>query len=383
MDRTMGFGSNFGKKIDTNRAFYERSHQDRPFYGFQYVGKEWMKTYESSLSSLSHDKVISPDDIDTEGFIRDVDRHIEITEAIGGYSFYSVSPLIYIPWMEAILGCPIVATGDSCYSQPWLQSWDDVPEDIDLSSNKWFAKMISLMKDLIGHLGDRYPIACSTLIRGPADCVSAALGATRFGLELYDNLEKVRKLAKLFTDTIIKVIKAQHEVAASSAFGQGYTISGYGLWTPGMCQHLQDDAAALLSPQFYRELFLEPHATMIQAFDDSFYHVHPISLFVVDELIQMEKLKYIEINREPPGVGQSAIELMPYYRKILESGKRLLVHWAYVDFSRELLEKEISYLYHNLSHRGLGFSVCVSSREDGQRKNGLIEQVLGHARRKG
>jgi hypothetical protein len=278
--------------------------------------------------------------------------------------------------MEGIIGCPIVAKGDSCYAQPCPQLWERIPDEIDLSGNNWFKKMMSMMRVLIDRLGDRYPIASSTLIRGPADCVSAALGATRFVLELYDHPERIKKLVKLFTDTIIKVVRAQHEVAATSAFPEGYTICGYGLWTPVICQHFQDDAVALLSPKFYRDIFLETHLRMIEAFEASFYHVHPISVFVVDELVKMKKVKFIEINREPPGAGPSAVELMPYYKEILESGKCLLVHWAYTEFSLESLGKELVYLHRHLERRGLGFSVCISDREDGQRKNKLIREVL-------
>ena len=118
--------------------------------------------------------------------------------------------------------------------------------------------------------------------------VSAVLGPTLFYLELNDNPNKIKKLINYYTDMFIEIAQIQHKIVSKSRFNKGYTVSGYGLLTPVMRQHVQDDAIAILSPKIYKDFFLGAHNKIINSFDSSFYHIHPVSLFVIEELVKIK-----------------------------------------------------------------------------------------------
>ena len=57
---------------------------------------------------LREKEEIHPEDIDPSAFIEDQRIYLERMEEIEDDGFHTAIPLASIPWMEAILGCPIV-----------------------------------------------------------------------------------------------------------------------------------------------------------------------------------------------------------------------------------------------------------------------------------
>jgi len=300
-----------------------------------------------------------------------------MNEEVGGDLFWPVVSYVYIPWMEAIIGCPIYSTETSFYAKPFIDDWNDFyNKRVDLSNNnKWLSKLLELQSMLVQYLGDNYPISSSSHLRGPVDMMAAALGQTRMPLELYDNPDKVEKMCSLYAKVFIRVAKLQNKIASKSKYG-GYTVNGYGIWTPYVCQYLQDDAMAFLSPKFYKQLILKNHIRIINNFDSIFYHVHPISLFVIDELLKMEKVSIIEVNREPEIMGPSIIELLPTFKKIQENNKCLLINFTQCAVGLDLFRDEVRTICKNLSYKGLCIYAMVDDVEDGLMKMEIIKEIL-------
>ena len=358
-----------------NKAFVERTKVNRPLYGIHVLGSKYMKEYSETYKNIPHDREVEPEDIVIDDFLKDMDTFISKQEEVGGDLFYPAVPCMYIPWMEAIVGCPIFAGKDSFYAEPFINSWDDFNGEIDLSSNnKWFLKLIETKTALVEHLGSSYPIGSSTHLRGPIDMMSAAIGQSKFCLEMYDNPEKIKNLSRIYTDIFIRTAKRVNSIASKSKF-EGYVVNNYGVWTPYICQYFQDDALAFMSPKLYREFILKDHLKIDSSFDSTFFHVHPISLFIIDELVKFPNLDVIEVNREP--MGPSVEELLPTFKKIQENNKSLLLNFTTVSFSLELLEKEVKIACSNLSSEGLCIYISVKDVEDGNRKMDLLRKILG------
>jgi hypothetical protein len=357
-----------------NQAFVERKEVDRPLYGAFILGNEYMKEYKETYKNIPHDREVKPQDIITEDFLKDIGGIIESSKETGGDLFYPAVPYFFIPWMEAIIGCHIFAGRDSFYAKPFIDSLDNVNGKIDLSSdNKWLAKLIEMETALLNYLDGSYPIGSSTHLRGPIDMVSAAIGQSRFCLELYDNPEKIKELSSSYTETFINVAKIENEIASKSRF-KGYVVNNYGVWTPYVCQYYQDDALAFISPQIYKDFFQKEHARIDGSFKSSLFHVHPISLFIVDELLKLPNLDIIEINREP--MGPSVEELLPTFKKIQENNKSLIINFTTVNFDLELLEREVSLAVNSLSKRGLCIYVSVKDKDDGIKKMDLVKRII-------
>ena len=186
-------------------------------------------------------------------------------EEIGGDLLVNIGPL-RLPWMEAIIGCQIIKGKDSFYTKPGNNDWRNLKEDNSfIENNKWFLKLIEFQKALLKEFGDIYPLSSTAKMRGPADMMSAFIGANRFPIEFYDNPDDIKRISSLFTKVFIDVANAQHEIVKKSKFGN--TVHSFSIWTPEICQYLQDDANAFLSPELYKKFILKDHMRIIDNFN--------------------------------------------------------------------------------------------------------------------
>jgi len=194
------------KIIKRHKAFVSLENMERPLLCINILGNDLAASYKKTFAGIPKDREVRPQDIDLDKFLEEVRHYILLHEDIGLDSLYSVEPYFWIPWMEAIMGCPVYAGKNSFYSEPFIGDWKSFDREIDLSGeNAWLQKLLSMTQALVDAFGDKYPISSSTHLRGPADMMSAALGQKRFPLEIYDNPEEIRKLCDICTDAFIAV----------------------------------------------------------------------------------------------------------------------------------------------------------------------------------
>jgi len=348
---------NYDEIILRNKAFINMELVDRPLLGV-WVGSEMpLELYKKASEIFSSFKgsVIAPDAINPKDFLGDYDRLFLEHEQVGDDLFWSASPLVGFPWMEAIVGCPVYASSSTYWAAPYLNNWDKIKEITFSFENKWFQKLLEFKEVLIDHSNGRYPIATSFVpVRGIGDMMGAALGQQNLALELYDNPEKVKKLASIYTDIWIKVAKAQIE--RTPKFHNGYVLPWYNIWTPDYCQYIQEDSLAYFSPKFYREILLKNHIRMINNFKYPFMHLHPDGLYCLNELYKIENLKIIDVTRDL--AGPSILKLLPTLKEI-QKHKPLLI-WG------DLTKEEIKELLNTLSPRGLCICPVVKTLEEGK-----------------
>ena len=367
---------NLKEIIKRHKSFIEIKPVSRPLYCVNVIGRGYAAVYNNTFKSIPKDTEVRPEDINMESYIKDVENFINWHEEVGFDIFYPVVPFSYIPWIEAIIGCPIYAGRDSFYAEPFMKSMDDMPAGIDLSKkNKWFTKLVEMTEVLVKTFGDNYPTGSSTHLRGPADMMAAAIGQKQFPLEFYDNPQKLKKFGKICSEAFIEVAKTVNNAASKAKF-KGFVVNLFGIYTEEVCQYYQDDAVAFLSPKFYKEFIAEDHLIIDKSFPSTLYHIHPISLFVADELVNFPNLRIIEINREPLVIGPSLEEMLPVFKKIQDKNKALLINFTDIDFSPELLEKEIRLTCQNLSYEGLCIYICVEDIKDAYKKTKAIEKVF-------
>jgi len=366
----------FKQIIKRHQAFVSCQEVDRPLFCINVMGRNFARAYKNTFGNIPTFRELEPEDIRLEDYIKDVDNFINWNEEAGIDFFYPVVPYFYIPWTEAIIGCPIFAGKDSFYAEPFIKEWVDFTGEVDLSeNNRWLKKMVEMKSALVDYLGDRYPIGSSTHLRGPADMMAAALGQKEFALELYDNPDKLKEMSRIYTEAFIKIARIENDIAKKSRFN-GYIVNNYGIWTEKICQYFQDDSIAFLSPKFYKDLILENHLLIDRSFFSTLYHIHPVSLFIVDELVKFPNLRIIEIHREPEAIGPSTEEMLPAFKKIQESGKAVLINYTDIDFNSDFIEKEIKIACDNLSYRGLCISIWAADVEDARGKIEAAGRVI-------
>jgi len=366
---------NLAELFRRNTAFVACEDSDRPLVGVHVWERQFRRMYRETNRTISDHGPVQPSDIHEDLFLMDIERLLAVNERIGGDLLWPVVPYVYIPWMEAIVGCPVQAVENSFYAEPCVESWEGFRGCPDLGDSPWLRKLLELQRALLREMGDRYPVASSSHLRGPVDMMAAALGQTRLPLECYDNPGRVREMCSAYSSAFVEVARQQNRLTAEGGF-EGFTVNGYGIWTPRVCQYLQDDGMAFLSPDIYRRFVVADHRRIARAFDSVFYHVHPVSLFILDELLTFDNLRILEINREPEAIGPSIRELLPAFRRTLACGKALLVNFTQGAVGLERFEEEVALLCDELPFRGLCIYVMAEDEEDGMRRMDIIRTVL-------
>jgi hypothetical protein len=316
------------ERIERTKAFYAMNNSRGPLLGFFTDTYYPLKRYRTE-PHLPPGRYRA-EDLVVSNFLEQYERLYREYEDLGGELLWSAAAFWGVPWLEAIAGCPVFAdygTGSSRSKPPASPPRaENIPElSID---DPWVAKAREFLSALGQRSAGRFPLA-TTLMRGIADLMAALYGSPHFIYRLLDepaeSLEMADRIVRLWIDF------AESQLELIPPFHGGVGSFYYNLWMPGRGVWLQEDAAALLSPELF-ELYVLPGISAIAGhFDSSIIHLHPSDFVPVDFLVETE-LTAIELHIDYG--GPRAEELHPYYRKI-QSRKPLII-WG--DLTREDLE---------------------------------------------
>ena len=333
-------------------SFYE-GQNERPLFGF-FKGSEYPLFRYPSSRTLPEKRPLAPKDFDIKLFVNDSERLWSEHETCGGDFIFSACAFWGIPWLEAALDCPIFAdhsTG-SIYSKPPEKfSTNSFPEFS--CNNPWIELMTDMLNGLAAKSAGRFPLA-TTRMRGIADLLSALYGGDSFIFAMLENPEEVKAYTAQLTEFFIKT--AKHQLKHIPEFHGGIGSFYYYMWAPvGTVWH-QEDAAALLSPDLYKE-FIEPCDRKIaSAFSNVIMHEHSTGFVPVQSYLDMDMTAlemHIDIG------GPSAEELFEKHMSILEQ-KPLLI-WG------DIPEKDLDWIFDKLPCRGLAINTVVDSPEQAER----------------
>ena len=326
------------QKIACHQAFWEKSPVARPLVGFRIGDYLFANKFQAALPLLREGLYITPDMLEVDRFLDDYERMYQESLEIGQDAFWSASPFTAIPWMEAILGCQIRASEASFTSEPYVHDFHELDRvTLDETRNDWLAKYVEFVVKLVAHSRGRFPVS-QPIMRGPADVMGALRGQTNLVFDCIDHAEQLKQLGQRVTNIFLQVIQRQRNMIP--AFHGGYAIGFYHLWCPGPCIWFQEDLAALLSPVLYRKFLFELDTIICQAAPYTLCHLHPISFFTLDDLLQIDRLLAIEINKDIG--GPSIKDMLPEFKKVLQ--KKRLVIWGDLDeVDLEIILKELPY----------------------------------------
>ena len=267
---------------------------DRPLFGIN-IGFFVQQRFPRVLASVPQG-VIGPDDIPVDLFLDDCDDLYESHRDLGDYPFVA-APFVGIPWMEAIAGCPIVASPANFWAERCvgdLSTWQAPP---NLRDNPWTQKLLDLLQALVRHSRGRYGVA-PTLMRGPLDILSALLGAAELPLAFIDQPAAVARAlegcAAIWAET------ARLQLAGIPESRQGYVAGDAALrcWAPERLLWLQEDAMSLISPRLYGQHVLPIDRKLSEMFPCVVYHLHGSALWAIDDLVRLPEVRVIELNLE-------------------------------------------------------------------------------------
>lgn len=307
------------KRIDRLKAWYHRENE-RPLVGF-FIDSQYPLHRYNCKNKLPTGEVHAKD-IHVTDFLPEFERLFQTYEDYGGDLIWSSAPFWGIPWIEASLGCHVIAdhrTGSTRTLPP--DGFQKNPEISDFNpNNPWVVKMVEFIPALNKISERRFPVGM-TLLRGISDLLSALYGGESFILRMFEAPEEVKTVIQQLEKYWISFGK--HLLNNLPEFHGGTGSFYYAAWTPGKTIWFQEDAAALLSPGLYEEFIFPSVKKIIQAFDHSVMHLHP-SRFIPAGYLLKTGIGAIELHRDMG--GPTAKDLYGYHHMILE--KKPLIIWG-------------------------------------------------------
>ncbi len=335
--------------VQRHEAFWKRDPTDRPIGSF-WLGSRLPDELYGAARNIPVGRV-SAADVRVEDFLPDYDRMQETHESVGDDAFWAASPFFGLPWVEAILGCPVYYSGETFWADP---IWPEWPREIDLPTPEgaaWLEKLLEFTRALVKRADGRYAVA-PTLMRGPSDLAAAVRGHQSMIYDLYDHPEELGQLLDLATDVWIDV--ARRQLDAIPPIAGGYVSNFYRIWAPDRVVLTQEDASASYSPALFRRHLLPADRRISDAFPYSIMHVHSPTVWPVEQWLEIDSLSCIEINYD--NNGPRLPELLPILRKVQEA-KPLVIRG-------ELTVEEIAWTRRELSPRGLLLNLVAMSVEE-------------------
>jgi hypothetical protein len=335
------------ERVARFERFYQRSNE-RPLLGF-FVGSDYpLKRYDASRA-LPENRPLGPHDFPIERYLDDCDRLFGLHESCGGDFIWTASAFWGIPWLEAALGCPIVAdhSAGSIHSRPppRFAGPDSLPE-FDAHS-PWMRLAAGFLEGLARRSRGRWPLG-TTRMRGIADLLSALYGGSDFILAMIERPNEVREVCRRLTDLWIAF--GRFQLDRIPLFHGGIGSFYYNLWAPPGTVWHQEDAAALLSPKLYDTFIREPDERIARAFAGCIMHQHPTRFVPTDFYLDMPFLA-LELHVDEGGPSVEALETV--HRKIL--ARKPLVIWG------KLSADDLERVFSRLPAAGLAVITVVDS----------------------
>jgi hypothetical protein len=347
-------------KIGRYRKFWSRETVARPLVGFTRVGWFPLEEFAAAKAWRSVD-YLTPEMIDPAALLDDHLRMLREGEVMDDDLIRGACPgQVAIPWLPGMLGCNLRVLPENVLGEESRRSWDELL-DIRLDpDNPWLRKYLEFADALVRASDGRFPVSHSAEL-GPTDLHALVRGHTESILDLTDEPEKsaglLRRMGSIFLEITQEIWKRL------PLFHGGYFDAQYSLWSPGPIARLQEDASAVYSPGLYRR-FVQPVDRMLAAhFASSFIHLHSTSMFLLDAILEIGEIQCFEVNND--ALGPPLPAMIPFYRRVQDSGKPLLVRGSFTP-------EELRLLMDALEPRGLFLNIMVADMQEVERLRPLV-----------
>jgi len=328
--------STWEEKIARCRSFWEGKSVDRLM-----IGALIRPDIFPEQIKASDGEPILPESIDIPGFLEFYETEYASWQYLLGDLPYVATPASGdpwgLPWMEAILGCPIRRSGLHAWADAWLSDWNLI-ESIRLApqDNPWLEKLLEFIDALIYLSAGRFPIG-TCLMRGPSDLARAMREGKQFGFDLIEAPEKTSRLLEFCARSWVKAARLQLE--RLPWFNRGKVSGLLPMWAPGNALVTQEDASFYFSPSRYASMLFPADRIILQSFDYPIFHLHSGYVHILDDLLRLDWKGAIDLSRDPN--GPSLETLIPILEKIQNSGKRLIFHGSFSVEEIQFIKKSI------------------------------------------
>ena len=339
------------ERIHLHRQFWNGQELDAPLFAFR-VGDYFLSNkFSANLPLLKPKTVVTPQDIPVDSYLAEFEAQYLQCERIGQTGFFSAEPFTGFPWMEAMLGCPVLGAEVAFVTHPVYSSISDLGSLSVDPANPWFRKYMEFLDKLTACSAGRFPVG-QPILRGASDVVSALVGQEEMACALIEEPE-------LLKDIFLAVSRCQRQLLEEhyrhiEPYCGGYTSGFYYLWSPGRFLWYQEDMSALMSPRHFGDFLDDPGRLLCEGCDYTMIHLHPSSFAHLDYILANPALRVVQINKDVGGPGVR--DMLPEYLRVLEAGKKLVV-WGDLD------ENDLVFAMEHLPRRDVVYSIFAPTEE--------------------
>lgn len=291
----------------------------------------------------------------------------------GGEAFPNIQINLGPGAVSSFMGSPFVLQEETIWFEkhPDLYEWDGLSK-IGFNENSKLWKVAYKLAEYFAKRANGDYMVCNTDLGGTLDIAAALRGTEKLLVDLLDYPAEVEELREIVDNVWLTCYdKIQ---AIINNYQEGSTD-----WYPTFSRArrsyaLQCDFSAMISPKQF-DVFVKPSLiSQAEAMDKAIYHWDgPGEIPHLDSLLDIDAIDGIQWV--PTTLANGSCEEMwyPYYKKIQEKGKKLIL--VHVD------KKKIKKLLENISHKGLLLSAIWCDTED--EANDLLKLVEKICLRKG
>jgi hypothetical protein len=340
------------KKIDAYRKFWSREDVRRPLVGFTF--KTWFPLDEYAASAAwPKDSSLTPDMIDPKAFLDDQERLLEEADRIDDDILRGATASQAVFWCCGALGAKMRIMPGNVVPEDRSLSWEETEKIWRAAeSNPWYAKYMEFTDALVERSAGRYPISHTTLV-GPLDYAINIRGHEQAVVDLIEDPERMARFLDAGADFFIDITKAVWR--RIPLFHGGWFDAQYQLWAPAPIARMQEDAVAVMSPDLYRRYIKPVDEKIARAFECAFMHLHSTSMFVLDDILEIDALKCLQINNDVAGPPLS--EMIGHFRKTQASGRSLVIRGSFTS-------DELKFLTDHLDPRGLYLNIMIQDEAE-------------------
>jgi hypothetical protein len=350
--------SSFGNtpdKIDRYRNFWARGETDRPLTGFTLVGWFPMNDFAASRR-WPQDGFLTPEMIDVPSMVADHLRLLEEGDLMDDDLIRGACPAnVAIPWLPALLGCRLRVLPQNVLGDERRLSWDEALSITPDTAGPWWAKYTEFLHALVEASAGRFPVSHSAEI-GPTDLHAVLRGHTDCLLDYSDEPELSARLLDHLASVFAEFF--EHTWRILPRFHGGCFDAQYSLWSPGAIIRMQEDATAVYSRRLCRQFVQPVNRAVAARFEAPFIHLHSTSMFLLEEFLAVEEIRCFEINNDD--IGPPIGKMIPFYRRVQQAGRPLLVRGSFTPDQLRLLTGE-------LDPRGLMLLIMVKDMNEAER----------------
>jgi hypothetical protein len=256
-------------------------------------------------------------------------------------------PFGKIPWLEAMLGCPIMITNGQIWSERYRGEADEViARGANLEHDDWFQLFLEFLRQLPPRLGSRFLVSANTLLRGASDLVAAIMGVQEAAIGWLDDPAFMACLMRVCTDAILTVVEAGYKVLGPA---HGGYMATWDLWGPAPIVATQADHSSLLSARIYEQQILPYDLEVAACCPNSVFHLHNNGLHVAPALMQRPEITVLEVAVDPYPTGRRKAWEVEMLQRI-QQHKPLILNTAFPTYA------ESEWLLGQLDRRGLLFN---------------------------